>query len=152
MPGVNTIIALIFLAIVGLDLNCWRDAKAFTSWLGLSPLNKISGGRMLSSRTKRCRNRLAIALRVAAQSLHNDKTAIGAFLRRLKRKKGAPIAITATARKIAVILYTMITEKKEYHELGQHFYEERYKKNVTNNAIKTLKRLGYSVKIEEVAA
>ncbi len=85
--------------------------KQFSSWLGLSPGSKVSGGKRLSGKTKPSANRAAAAFRMAACSLTNSKTALGAFYRRLKARLGAPKAITATAHKLARIFYRMLTTK-----------------------------------------
>lgn len=81
-------------------MSRWPSEKHFTSWLGLCPRNKISGGRVLSSRTRPTANRAAAALRLAAASLYRSQSALGAFFRRLKSREGTPKAITATAHKL----------------------------------------------------
>lgn len=80
--------------------NSWKSEKQFACWLGLSPGNKVSGGKRLSGKSKRTSNKAASALRVAANTLYRSETALGAFLKRLKSRLGAPKAITATAHKL----------------------------------------------------
>ncbi len=129
-------------------MNKWRNAKQFASWLGLSPVNKISGGKRLSGKTKPTNNRAAETLRIAAASLIRSQTPLGAFLRRLKSRKGPAKAITATAHKMAKILYTMLRYGVEYKDLGQENYEEQYKARL----IKNLKKMAAKLCMELVPA
>lgn len=92
----------------GDDMRKWPTAKHFTSWLSLAPGNKISGGRVLSSRTRKSTNRAAVVLRMAAMNIGKTHTAIGAFYRRLAARAGKAKAITATARKLAVLFYNAL--------------------------------------------
>ena len=101
IDGVDGFTALKVVSEVGTDMTRWPSAKHFASWLGLSPDNRITGGRVISSRTKANANRAAAALRLAANALHRSDSALGAFLRRKKAHLGAPKAITATAHKLA---------------------------------------------------
>lgn len=130
IPGVDTSTAIKILSEIGIDMSRWANAAAFSSWLGLSPGNKISGGKVLSSKTKPCSNKAAQALRIAANSLHRSPTALGAFYRRIRGRSGAPKAITATAHKLAIILYNMLRKKENYRELGENYYEQRYQDRV----------------------
>lgn len=126
-PGIDRTTALKILAELGGNVDSWRTSKHFSSWLGVCPGNKVSGGRSLSGKTKRCRNRVANLLRMAANGLWNASCYLGAYLRRMKGRLGGPQAITATAHKLAVILYTMIKEQKSYVELGEEYYEKTYR-------------------------
>lgn len=142
IPGIEANLAVKILSEIGTNMKKWRSEKHFTSWLGLSPENKVSGGKQLSARTKISSNRAAECFRLAAFALYQSKTALGAFLRRIKAKHGAPKAITATARKIAVIFYSMLTKGTEYVEAGLHCYEERYKERVLKGLQKRAQELG----------
>ena len=93
--------ALQIIAEIGTDMRRWQSEKHFTSWLALAPNNKVSGGRLLSSRTPPSANRAAVILRRCAMSLGRTSTALGAFYRRLAARVGKAKAITATARKLA---------------------------------------------------
>ena len=95
IPAIGASTALTIVSEIGLDMSRWRSAKHFASWLGLCPGNKVSGGKRLSGKSKPCANRVAIALRVAANTLYNSECAFGAFLRRMKARLGSPKAITA---------------------------------------------------------
>jgi transposase len=98
------------------DLSAFPWAKHFCSWLGLCPDKRISAGKVLSVKTRDVRSRAADALRLAAQSLHHSKSALGEFYRRMRAKLGAPKAITATAHKLARILYHLLTTGQSYDE------------------------------------
>jgi transposase len=101
--------ALQIVAEIGIDMCRWPSAKHFTSWLALAPNNKVSGGRLLSSRTPPSANRAAVVLRRCAMSLTRTSTALGAFYRRLAARVGKAKAITATARKLAVLIYRALS-------------------------------------------
>ncbi len=108
----------------------------FSSWLGVVPNNQITGGKVRSRRTRRVANRVTNALRMAAQSLHHSKSALGAFYRRLRSKLGAPKAIVATAHKLARLIWRMLTYGQDYVDIGQ----ERYEKLTAERQLKALKR------------
>ena len=125
IDGIEAATALNVIAEIGLDMSRWPTVKHFTSWLGLSPGNKLSGGKRLSGRTKTTVNRAANALRMAAQGLHHSTSALGAYLRRQKARLGAPKAITAPAHKLARLIYTMLKYGTEYVDAGQDYYEQQ---------------------------
>lgn len=145
IPGIDANTAMKLLSEIGSDMSKWRNAKAFASWLALSPGNKVSGGKVLSSKTKPSDNRAAQALRMAASSLYRSKTALGAFFRRMRSRLGAPKAITATAHKLARILYRMIQNGENYREVGENYYEMQYQERVLANLTKRAKELGYNI-------
>ena len=97
--------ALQLIAEIGTDMSRWRTEKHFTSWLTLAPKNKISGARLLSSKTQPSANRAAAMLRMCAMVAGRTATALGAYYRRIAYRVGKPKAITATARKLAVLVY-----------------------------------------------
>jgi transposase len=136
VPGINQISAMQLIGEIGLDMTRWKNAKQFASWLGLCPGNKVSGGKRLSGKTKPSNNRAAAALRMAASTLYRSPTALGAYLRRLKSRKGPMKAITATAHKLAKIIYNMLHNGVEYKEAGQAYYDEQYR----DRTIKNLRR------------
>ena len=131
------------LAETGSDMSKWPSCKHFASWLGLCPGNKISGGKVLSSKTKPSANKAAQMLRMAANSLHHSKSTLGAYFRRMRSRLGAPKAITATAHKLAKIFYTMLREGKGFKEIGQAAYEERFKARNLLSLQKRAKDFGY---------
>lgn len=114
VPGINTLTAQMLLTEVGPDLSRFPTAAAFSSWLRLCPNPKISGGQILSSTTRPTKNRLALALRMAAQGLHRSQSFLGDYFRRMKSRMGTPKAMTAVAHKLARIVYHLITTQHEY--------------------------------------
>jgi transposase len=114
--------ALQIVAEIGIDMRRWPSAKHFTSWLALAPHNKVSGGRLLSSRTPPSANRAAVVLRRCAMSLTRTSTALGAFYRRLAARVGKAKAITATARKLAVLVYRTLSGHLVYKDPGAIAY------------------------------
>ena len=126
-------------------MSRWPSAKHFASWLGLCPGNKISGGKRLSGKSKPCKNRVAIALRLAANTLYNSDCAYGAYLRRMKMRAGAPKAITALAHKLAKLIYMMLKYGHEYVEKGVEFYEAMYREKQEASMRKKAAKLGYKL-------
>ncbi len=116
--GLGPYLALKLVGECGTNLSAWPNAKHFTSWLCLSPSNKISGGKVLSSRTRRSGSRAAALLRLAAVAVGRTETALGAFYRRLSARVGKAKAVTATARKIAVLFYNTLRHGMEYSDPG----------------------------------
>jgi transposase len=117
-----------FLAEVGTDIYKFKTAKQFVSWLRLAPNNKISGGKILSSRTPKGKNKFALTLRNAANSIDRKKEGyLMLFFKRIAYKKGRGAAITATARKIAVIIWNMIVKKTEYIAVNTQEYIQKMK-------------------------
>ena len=145
VPGLGADTLLTLVGEVGLDMSKWKTEKHFSSWLSLCPGTKISGGKVLSKKSQRSANRASAAFRIAASTLSSSKTALGAFYRRIKGRKGPAQAVTATAHKIAVIFYSMLKYGTEYVEAGQAAYEEKYQarrfKAIKNQALK----LGYQL-------
>jgi hypothetical protein len=142
VPGIGANLAVGILSETGMDMGRWKSAKQFASWLGLSPENKVSGGKILSSRTRRSSNKAAEGFRMAACSVQRSQTGLGGFFRRIKSKHGAAKAVTATARKIAVIFYTLLTKGVEYVESGLQQYEENYKERIMKGLQKRAHNLG----------
>jgi transposase len=145
IEGIEAPTALNIIGEIGIDMSPWATEKHFASWLGLCPGSKVSGGKILSSKTKPSANRAAHAFRLAAYSLQRSKSAIGAFLRRKKAQIGAPKAITATAHKIARIFFNMLKYGTEYVDLGQQYYEQRYQERVVTNLKRKAKQFGFDL-------
>jgi transposase len=141
--GPYTVLRLI--AECGDDMKKWPTAKHFTSWLTLAPGNKISGGRVLSSKTRRSSNRAAVLLRIAAVNIGKTQTALGAFYRRLAARLGKAKAVTATARKLAVLFYRALRFGLEYEDPGAGYYEERYKRRVVESLKRRARGLGFTL-------
>ena len=145
IDGVEAYTALKVISEVGTDMTKWPSAKHFASWLGLSPHNRITGGKVISSKTKASANRAAAALRLAANALHRSDSALGAFLRRKKAHLGAPKAITATAHKLARIIYSMLRYGHRYVDAGAEYYEHQYHQRALHTARRRAAQLGYQL-------
>ena len=145
IDGVDAFTALKVVGEIGTDMTRWPSAKHFASWLGLSPNNRITGGKVISSRTKANANRAAAALRLAANALHRSNSALGAFLRRKKAHLGAPKAITATAHKLARIIYSMLRYGQGYVDAGAQYYESQYRERALRAARQRAAQLGYQL-------
>lgn len=138
VPTFNTTTVITAIAEIGFDVGPWKTSKHFTSWLTLAPRNKISGGKVLSSSTSRKKNKLAEALKFAASTLYASKSYLGAQYRRLNAKLGASKAITAMARKLAVVLYNMLKYGQTFVELGMEKHEKDHKERMIKNLKKEL--------------
>jgi transposase len=145
LPGLDLLAVERILSEVGLDMSRWPSEKHFCAWLNVAPNNRISGGKILSSKPRKNANRAAAALRLAAQSAMQSKTAIGAFIRRIKSRLGAPTAINAGAHKLARLLYRMLKFGKAYVETGQEAYEKLFKERTLRNFQRRARELGFDV-------
>lgn len=143
--GMGPSLALSLVSECGTDMTRWPSAKHFTSWLCLSPGNKISGGKVLSSRTRPSSSRAAALLRLAATTLARSDSAMGAFYRRLGARIGKSKAVTATARKIAVLFYNTLRYGMKYVDPGSSYYEERYKERTLANLRRRAKTFGFEL-------
>jgi transposase len=133
IEGVSYSTALTLMSEVGLEgLKKFDSAKQFASWLRLAPNNKISGGKVLNHKVPKGSNRLKIALRQAANVIGNLKnTPLSDFFKRINFRKGRTSAISATARKLAVIIWNMIIKKQPYNnEHGYEFLDQKRKRKV----------------------
>jgi transposase len=127
----STIIAI--MSEVGLEgIKKFESSKQFTSWLRLSPNNKISGGKILSNRIPKGSNRLKIALRNAANAIGNLKdTHLSDFFNRICYRRGRAAAVSATARKLAVIIWNMIMKSEPYNPPTEYeFLDQKRKRKV----------------------
>ena len=144
LEGIGPTAALTLLTEVGADLSAFASAKHFCSWLGLCPDNRISGGKVLSRRTRRVVNRLADVLRMSATNLKSSQTALGAFYRRMVAKLGPAEGITAVAHKLARLLYSLIKHGHEYVRSGLAEYE---RKNA-DRKMKALRKMAQSLGVQ----
>jgi transposase len=130
IQGVSSGTVMTFISEIGNDIYKFSTAKEFTSWLRLAPNNRISGGKIISSRTPKGKNKFAIALRNAANTIDKLKDGVlNAFFKRIAYKKGRAAAITATARKLAVIIWNMIVKQIPYIPPDETLYQEKIKQN-----------------------
>lgn len=154
VPGLAAPTILTIISEIGLDMTRWRHVKAFASWLALCPGSKISGGKVLNSRSRASANRAAATFRLAAYGLQHSKSYLGAFCRRMKAKMGPAKAITATAHKLARIVYSMLLTRNPYVEKGLDFYEQEYKQRRIASLKRNARELGFLLTpaAEELAA
>ena len=146
IDGVNENTAQLILSELGLDIcHKWPTEAQFTSWLGLCPNNEISGGKLLKRGTRKVVNRVANALRMCAQSLLNSKSALGAYARRMRARKDTPVAITATAHKLARLIYRTLKYGQDYLDVGSDVYEAKYKDAIVKSLQRRAKSLGYQL-------
>ena len=151
IPGLMALVFLLF-SEVGRDMSRWPTSAHFVSWLGLCPDNDISGGKVLWRGNRRVKNRAGTLFRLAAHSLHRDKTPMGDYLRRMKAKLGPSATTTATAHKIAVIFYTMLKKQVEYDATLWAERDLLREKRIEANLHKQAARRGYKMVPLEVAA
>ena len=145
LHGLTAYTALKLVGECGMDMSRWPSAKHFTSWLTLTPGNKISGGKVLSTKTRRSSNRAATIFRLAALNVGKTNTALGAFYRRLAARAGKAKAITATARKLAVLFYNTLRYGIAYEDPGASYYEERYRQRMLKGLRRRAKEFGYEL-------
>jgi transposase len=143
--GMAPLSAVKLLAEIGTDMSRWPTEKHFTSWLTLAPRNRITGGRLVSSRTQSSANRAAGILRMIAMSLGRTNTALGAFYRRLAARIGKPQAITATARKLAILVYRALKGELVYDDPGADHYTALQRARVLRRLHQRAAALGYEL-------
>jgi transposase len=145
IDGIAPYSALKLIAEIGTDMRRWATEKHFTSWLTLAPKNRISGGRLLSSRTEPSANRAAVILRMAAMTLGRGQTALGAFYRRVAGRIGKAQAITATARKLAILVYRALKGELAYRDPGAHAYDLQQRTRVLRRLRQRAATLGFDL-------
>jgi transposase len=142
IDGIDVTTALAVVSEVGTDMSRFATVKHFTRWLGLCPGTKITGGKVISGKTKRCANRAAHALKLAAAALRSSHSALGAYFRRMCSHMDKPKAVTAAAHKLARLIYTMLTKGEEYTDQGQDYFEERYRQRVLRQLSLRAEKMG----------
>jgi len=151
IDGLNVLTVQSILTEVGLNPEAFGTEKRFASWLGLCPENRITGGRIISNKTRKVVNRASKAFRMAANSLKNSPSALGGFFRRMRARLGAPKAITATAHKLARIFFHLWKNGDTYQDLGADYYEQKYKERVLKNIKKRAQQLGFEITLKPLA-
>lgn len=142
IEGVSFNFILVLLAEVGVDLSKFPSSKHFVSWLALCPNRRVSGGKVLSSKTRKNKQRLSHAFRQAAFAIGKQKdTALSAFYRRIAFRKGKSTAVVATARKLAVIVYNMLQNKQQYQPQGLEEYQLKVRTQKLKNIQRTIQKL-----------
>lgn len=143
--GIGPFLALRLIGECGTDLSRWPTAKHFTSWLTLSLGCKISGGKVLSAHTRKTSSRVTVALRLAAVTVGRSNTALGAFYRRLAARIGNAKAVTATARKIAILFYNAMRYGMDYRDPGADHYERQYRDRVIKQLHRRAAQFGFAL-------
>ena len=143
--GLGLTVASKVLTEIGPDLSCFPTVKHFCSWLGLCPGTKISGGKVLSSKTRQSSNRVRQALKMAAMSLYHSDSALGAYYRRLCARMDKPSANTAVAHKLARMVYFMLTRGEEFVDQGQQHYEEQQRQRSVAALKRRATNLGFVI-------
>jgi len=143
--GVNVLTAQTVMAEVGWDMDKFPTEANFVSFLDLSPKNKISGGKIVGREKRKTKNRAGLALRLAAGTLLDSQTYLGAQYRRFRTQLGAPKARKAMGAKLARIIYRMLKYGQEYVDKGNQFYEEKYRQLQIRRLTKKAAELGFEI-------
>jgi hypothetical protein len=139
--GISEASALAIAAEVGNDMSRWKSDKQFTLWLGVAPNTKVSGGKIISSKVPKRKQRAGQAFRMAALSIAKSKGPLGDYYRRIRARAGKGKAIVATARKLAVIYYHMMTDKTAFNPQALCEYQDEYNKRKIKQLERTLDKL-----------
>jgi len=145
IPGINELTAHTIVSEIGTDVSRFRNASAFASWLGLCPEKQVSGGKVLYTKTRPVKNRVANALRLGAHCLYHANNYLGEFFRRMRRKLGAAEAVTATAHKLARILYHVLRTKEAYNESVFLRHDQEAIKRAEDRLRKQAAKLGFQI-------
>jgi transposase len=145
VDGIDALTAQTIISEIGLDMTQWPTVKHFTSWLGLSPRNDVTGGKVKRRGTRKTKNRANTALRLGAQTLARGDSALAAFYRRMRARHGPPKAITATAHKLARIVYYMLKYQQDYIDPGTTYYEQQQRERAIRNLQRRARKLGFTL-------
>lgn len=151
MHGLGILCVQTIISEVGMNPHVFPSEKYFSSWLGLCPNNRITGGKIMKTFTRKVVNRAADAFRIAACALANSSCALEGFYRRMRSRLGAPKAITATAHKLAIQFYRMWKTGETYVDPGADYYEKRYKERVLSNMRKRAKAFGFEISLQPIS-
>ena len=143
--GLNEVTAQIIVTEVGTDMSRWKNEKHFCSWLGLTPHNDISAGKVLRSRTLKTRNRAGQAFRLAAQAASRGNSEYGVFYRRMRARLGPKKAMVATAHKIARVVYLMLRDRQPFRSLSAEEYAQRARDRELARLTKRASKLGFTL-------
>jgi transposase len=145
IPGISVLSALTLMSEVGNDLRTFKTEHHFASWLCLCPGNETSAGKVLRRRTRPSQNRVRQALRMAASSLHHDKSSFGDKYRRLRARLGAPKAITAMAHQLARLIWTLITRQLPFDPRVFAYHEEAHQQRRLKRLAASARQMGYQL-------
>ena len=152
IDGIDVMTATTVISEAGYDMSKWQTENHFVSWLRLCPDNRISGNKVIGKGRLPTNNPISIALKMAASTLRESKTYLGAQFRRLRTRLGAPIAIKAMAAKLARLVYRMLRYGMKYVDQGAAFYELRHRELQIKRLKSKAEKLGYRVTPIPVAA
>jgi transposase len=142
VDGLDALTVQTILSEIGSDMSHWASEKHFAAWLRLCPNNRITGGKVKSRRTQPTNNRASSAFRLAAQSLARSSSALGAFYRRMRARHGPAKAVTATAHRLARIVYAMLKYRRAYVDLGEAYYEQQNRERALRNLQRRAAQMG----------
>jgi hypothetical protein len=145
IDGIKAMTIMTVISEAGLDMSKWATEDHYVSWIGLSPRNDVSGGKVLKRKTRKVKSRLATALRTAATALRQSDSYLGAQFRRLRSRLGPPKAITAMAAKQARLVYRMLKYGQEYVDKGAVLYEQKYREQQINFLQKKAAQNGFAL-------
>ena len=145
VPGIGALTVSTLISEVGQELTAFKTEKHFCSWLGLCPGNRISGDKVLSSKTRHVASRAARAFRLSAQSLWHSQSSLGDYYRRMCAKLGRPAGNTATAHKLARIFYYMVSTGSAYDETASAKEQEANNKRKERRLVREASRMGYQL-------
>jgi hypothetical protein len=154
IDGIGVDTASVIISELGTDFSAFANEQRFVSYLGLAPNMSISAGKKVPNKSKATTcTRVSAALRMAALTLRHSKTALGGLYRRISRRKGASVAVFATARKLAQLIYRLVRYGQAYVDVGAAAYELRFRQRRLAAYASTLKEMGYKIMpLETVAA
>jgi transposase len=145
IEGIDASTAQTVYSETGGDVSAFPSAKHWSSWLGACPNHRITGGRIHSRRTRKVKNRIMTALRLAGQSLCKSNSWLGAFYRRIQARHGSPKAITATAHKLAILIYHMLRYGESYVTKAIDDYERSYQERAKRALMKRASTMGFTL-------
>jgi transposase len=146
IDSIDTLSAFAVVSEIGFDVSAFPTEGHFVSWIGsICPNNTITGGKVIRRGTKRVHNRVANALRIAAQSLWHSKSYLGAYFRRMRARHGPAKAITILAHKLARLIYRMLKYGQEYVDKGEQYLEKQHHERSVKSLIRHAKELGYTL-------
>ena len=148
VDGIDVTTTMTILSEAGWDMSKWPTESHFVSWLRLCPDNRISGERVIGKGRLTTNNRLTVALKMAASSLKESDSYLGAQFRRLRMRLGAPVAIKAMAAKLARLIYRMMRYGMEYVDQGAELYEQQHRQR----QIQSVKRKAAVLGLKIIAA
>lgn len=143
--GISELTAIQIISETGINMSKWKTKKHFASWLNLAPNNRISGGKLLKPKKSKRKNKAGQSFLMAAFAVQRSDNWLGQYYRRMKAKNGPQVATKATARKLAIIFYEMVKDRKEFNPLPIENYLKTYNQNRIQFIEKQASILGYKL-------